>query len=308
MENEIISILKAEGAAHVGFLQRDDAQFGHWLRPWLACGCHGEMSWMSRHMSLRSDPCSIIENGRSIISVAFPYLTPTPRKWQKKRLISNYAWGEDYHTVLRKKLKRALETIKTSHPAFNGRICIDSAPIPEKQIAAACGVGWIGRNSLLISPRWGSYLFLAEIICNLDLTSTPPISDGCGDCDECVRSCPNQAILNHRTIDARRCASYLTIEKRGVFSTAEQQRIHYHLFGCDCCQLICPWNEPVIPQSESPFACDQKWLNISLEELSVLTPSQYEHLKIRSPLKRLKLEGIQRNAQFIIRNHPYPPD
>ncbi len=306
MEKDIITILKSAGAVSIGFLNREKAQFGKWIQPWLEKGYHGDMGWLERNMSIRSDPCSIIEDGKCIISIAFPYLTQTPDLWKTERMISNYAWGEDYHHVIKKKLKKSIHEITEIIPKFRARAFVDSAPLPEKIIAAACGIGWIGRNSILITPQWGSYVFLAEIVCNLDLESTNPIDDKCGNCDLCLLSCPNQAISGNRAINSRRCTSYLTIEKHGEFSDEDGSRINHQLFGCDCCQLVCPWNENVMELANSPFACDPKWLKLKISELAELTQSRFEILKIKSPLKRLKLEGIHRNAHAILRNSPLP--
>jgi len=292
----------------VGFLNRRQAQFGEWMQPWLDKGYHGEMKWLERHREIRRDPCSILEGGQSIISMAFPFLTSTPQPWSGERMISSYAWGEDYHVVLKKRLRKALEEIRTIIPRFEGRVFVDSAPLPEKIIAAACGVGWIGRNSLLISPPWGSFVFLAEIVCNLELTTTQPLTDQCGSCDLCRHACPNQAILADRALDARRCTSYLTIEKQGAYTPAEAKRIHFNLFGCDSCQLVCPWNQQVPLQENSPFACDPKWLKISIRDLTGLSETEFDSLKRKSPVKRLKIDGIRRNALAILANGPLPQD
>lgn len=306
MEKDIVHVLKSAGAVHVGFLNRNEAQFGEWIQPWLEKGYHGDMSWMGRNQSIRRDPCSIMEEGRSIIAMAFPYRTRIPERWSEEQLISSYAWGDDYHNVIKKRLKKSIQELETEISGFKARAFVDSAPLPEKIIAAACGIGWIGRNSLLISPEWGSFLFLAEIVCNLDLESTPPIDDHCGSCDLCIHACPNQAIQENRTIDSTRCISYLTIEKQGSFSDEERQRIGCHLFGCDCCQLVCPWNENNKELQDTPYTCDSKWLNISIRELVDLSQDQFDQLKIKSPLKRLKLEGIRRNAKAILANGPLP--
>ncbi|NQU63913.1 MAG: tRNA epoxyqueuosine(34) reductase QueG [SAR324 cluster bacterium] len=304
MENHLITLLKSVGAVQVGFLNRRDAQFGPWIEPWINNMYHGDMEWMSKNAPIRSDPCSILDGGKSIVSIAFPYYTQTPEQWRDQHLISNYAWGEDYHLVIKRRLKEAIQLITEAIPGFKGRGFTDSAPLPEKIIAAACGIGWIGKNSLLISPEWGSYLFLAEIVCNLDLVSTPPLPDKCGKCELCVKSCPNRAIVDDKSVNATNCASYLTIEKKGDFNTTEQKQIHYHLFGCDSCQLVCPWNKKLRPLENSPFACDQKWLHLKPVELLTLTEVQFEQLKIKSPLKRLKLAGIHRNACAILNNRP----
>ncbi|MFH2130187.1 MAG: tRNA epoxyqueuosine(34) reductase QueG [bacterium] len=302
MKKHIISVLKSAGAVHIGFLNRSAAQFGQWLQSWLDNGYHGDMSWMKRNASIRSDPCSILDDGKSIISIAFPYFTSPPDQWKDRHLISNFAWGEDYHEVIKKRLKNAIQQITQEIPGFKGRAFTDSAPLPEKMIAAACGIGWIGKNSLLLSPEWGSYIFLAEIVCNLDLDSTPPLKDRCGRCDLCVNACPNGAILGGRMINATKCASFLTIEKRGEFNLEEKISIHDHLFGCDSCQLVCPWNSKLEALADTPFACDPKWLNLTVEELVNLSPEQFANLTKQSPLKRIKLAGLQRNAHAIISN------
>ena len=302
MEKLINSILKSLGAVQIGFLNQREALFGDWIGPWLDNAFNGDMKWMMRNRSIRRNPCSILNDGKSIISIAFPYYTQTPVQWKDQHLISNYAWGDDYHGVIKKRLKEALLRFTEEIPGFKGRAFTDSAPLPEKIIGAACGVGWIGKNSLLISPEWGSYVFLAEIVCNLDLTSTPPLPDKCGACELCVNACPNGAIVDHQTVDATKCASYLTIEKHGGFNSTEERQIHYHLFGCDSCQLACPWNSQLVPLENSPFACNPKWLNLSLDTLADLTESHYNELKIKSPLKRIKIAGIRRNARAILRN------
>ncbi|MCP4751808.1 MAG: tRNA epoxyqueuosine(34) reductase QueG [Proteobacteria bacterium] len=301
------SFFKKAGFVLAGVLNRGDAVFGNWLEPWLNRGYHADMSWMEKNASIRRDPCSIEAYGKSILSLAYPYFTEPPEIWGDNNPISNYAWGEDYHKVLQKLLKHALNEASAAIPGFLGRSFVDTAPIPEKVVAALSGVGWIGRNGMLIHRQLGSYLFLAEVVCNLDLPSTPPAKDYCGKCTLCLESCPTQAILADRTIDSRRCISYLTIEKRGEYSKREEEQVGYHLFGCDICQQVCPWNRKVQPIRNSPFECSDKWLKISLEELADVSETRFEHLKRKSPLKRAKLEGIRRNARAVLKNRRRTP-
>ncbi len=303
MKDRISTVFKKAGFARVGFLNRQDARFGNWLQPWLINGYHADMNWMEKNMGIRSDPCSIEDYGRSIICLSYPYFTAYPLVWKNGNPISNYAWGEDYHSVLRKKLKTALEELNSIFPDFRGRSFVDSAPIPEKILAAKCGLGWIGKNSMLIDRKLGSYLFLAEIVCNLNLPSTPPVNDYCGNCSACIDACPTQAIRSEGNIDSRRCISYLTIEKRGQFTRNEEKSIGYHLFGCDICQQVCPWNNKITPIEKSPFQCSEKWLNIEIEELAEISEILFNQLKAKSPIKRAKLAGIRRNALAVLKNN-----
>ena len=302
MKSIIETILRKEGFVQIGFLNEKDAQFTDWISSWLKAGYHGDMSWMKKHHHLRQNPCEIEPNGKSIISLAYPYFTISPIEWSNRNPISNYGWGADYHSVLKKILKKAMIAIHASIPDFEGRCFVDSAPLPEKIIAAQCGLGWIGKNSMLIHRNHGSYLFLAEIVTNLDLESTPPAKDYCGTCTKCIDACPTQAILENRTIDTRKCISFLTIEKRGEFNEIENKSIEYQIFGCDICQQVCPWNRSLTPVKNSPFKCFDKLKRLSIYEWSNLNVQQFEELKIKSPIKRAKLEGIKRNAQAIIDN------
>lgn len=301
MIEEIYAILRNEGFSLIGVLNRVDAAFPGWIDAWLERGYSATMGWMKKHRSIREDPCSIIKDGQSIISLAFPYSTKPPDNWIIKNPISNYAWGEDYHVVLRKKLKKVMLSLSNQIPGFQGRFFIDTAPLPEKLIAARAGLGWIGKNSLLIHPKFGSYLFLAEIVTNITLpTSEHSQKDLCGDCTFCIENCPTNSIKSDRFIDARTCISYLTIEKRGLFTSQEADSIEYQVFGCDICQKICPWNKGVIISTNSPFSCFNRWKDLSIEDLTNLTEDAFGQMKQKSPIKRAKLEGLKRNAAAVL--------
>lgn len=299
-KTQIKNIFEEEGFLAVGFLSKQDACFDtQYLETWIRNDYHAEMSWMRRHTRIRENPCTIIDNGKSIITAVIPYHTRPPQKWKNQNPISNYAWGNDYHVVIKKKLNRIILKLKQLDPKFDGRAFVDTAPIPEKLIAARCGLGWIGKNAMLINRKLGSYLFIGEIVCNLDLPSDKPAKDYCGTCSKCIEHCPTNAILEGRVVDSRRCISYLTIEKRGDFTKDEEGFIDFQIFGCDICQQVCPWNKKAPFSEESDFVCAQKWLDLDFSSLSNISAAAYNLLKIKSPIKRATLEGIRRNAQLI---------
>ena len=301
MESKIKSILLEAGFGKVGFLNKAQAVFEDWYQPWIKKNYHADMLWFEQNGHLRINPCSIVDNAKSIITLATPYYTKRPDFIGGKNPISCYAWGEDYHKVIRKMLKSSIKALSQEFKDFNGRGFVDTAPLPEKVLAQQSGLGWIGKNGILINPDYGSYLFLAEIVCNLDLKSTKPIKDNCGKCRLCLDNCPTKAIKSNKMIDAGHCLSYLTIEKKGEFSKKEEKMIDYQLFGCDLCQEVCPFNQKLTPLSNSPFNCLSKWGNLKIDELVDITDDQFEQLKQKSALKRLKPDNLKRNARAIIK-------
>lgn len=301
-KEQIRSELEKEGFAKVGFLHRNDAQFANWNQDWIQRGYHAEMSFMEDNSAIRADPCSIIPDGKSIISCAYPYFTrPSGGRW-RRNAISSYAWGADYHKILKKKIDRVLLFLHKFSSDFQGRGFVDTAPLPEKIIAKQSGLGWIGKNGLLLNPQLGSYFFLAEIVCNLDFPSDSPQEDQCGDCDKCIRACPSGAIDGDRSVNSNNCISYLTIEKRGQFAPEQSSFIKYQVFGCDICQQVCHWNQGLEVENDSPFECFPRWRNLKIEDYSQMTQKEFDQIKIASPIKRAKLEGLQRNARTILVN------
>ncbi len=298
----IADLITDQGFALVGFLSRQDASLGDWITPWLEKGFHADMEWITRNAAIRESPCSIESGSASIITMAYPYRTLPPVSWESRNPISNYAWGEDYHEVLKKKLKVIINALYKLYPSFKGRAFVDSAPIPEKIVAMKSGLGWIGKNSILINKKLGSYLFLAEIVCNLLFKTTPPVKNYCGSCRKCIDACPSKAIVSDGMIDSSNCVSYLTIEKRSDFSIFEKSQIDYHLFGCDICQQVCPWNKKSPFQVSSPFQCFSRWVDIDLNDVCHLTCAEYEMIKENSPIKRATLEGLKRNAAAVLEN------
>ncbi|MBU2511746.1 tRNA epoxyqueuosine(34) reductase QueG [bacterium] len=300
---QIKDLFFREGFSAVGFLNLEDSVFeGQYLKNWIKNGYHATMKWMEDHQAIRENPCRIVDAGKSIIAAAFLYKNQSPENWGENNPISNYAWGEDYHTVLKKKLTKIMRQLEEKIPDFKGRAFVDTAPIPEKLIAARSGLGWVGKNSMLINRKLGSYLFLGEIVCDLDLPSDTPAKNYCGTCRKCIDHCPTGAILENGIIDSRRCVSYLTIEKRGDFIDDEKKMIDYQLFGCDICQQVCPWNKKA-PFSPYPgFSCAEKWVNLDMKKLATISSEEYDLLKVKSPIKRARLEGLKRNASLLQRN------
>lgn len=296
-KEKIKHLFHEAGFVLVGFLNQDDCELDNWIEEWLDLGYQGEMKWMNKYQSIRLAPHTIEPFGNTIIIGAYPYHTKAPAGWTDRRPISNYAWGKDYHVVLRKKLKEILSQMKVYFPKIESRLFVDTAPIPEKILAYLSGLGWIGKNGMLINRKLGSYLFLAGIVSSLDLSSDKPGKDYCGTCVKCIDACPTAAIKDNRMIDSRKCISYLTIEKRGAFSKTEKDMVEYQVFGCDICQQICPWNKKAPYHHVPEFECDSKWIRFFKNNPESTKQTVFNQLKINSPIKRTKLEGFNRNLK-----------
>lgn len=303
IENLIQEKLRALGFPLIGFLNRRDAIFKNSISNWVANGYHAEMKWMEENQIFKTDPCSIEPYGTAIICVAIPYNTVSIGQPLPQKLINRYAWGEDYHKLIKKRLQIAIQSISKDIPNFKARAFVDSAPLPEKQLAAKAGLGWIGKNSLLINPTYGSYLFLGEIVCNLEFQyDVFSVINQCGSCQKCVKSCPGDALQSSIGLNSNRCCSYLSIEKRGDFKVEEEKLIQDGIFGCDICQNVCPWNHNVPVSQESAFQCFERWKRLDLEQVVNLTEQEFEELKIKSAVKRAGLKGLKRNAAAFIKN------
>ena len=271
---------------------------------WRAAGMAGEMTYMTdRRGDLRGDPRSLLPEARSIVCVGKLYNTPheysTAMTDSGRGWIARYAWGEDYHDVLRRSLEQLLERIAEAHgEPFTSKICVDTAPLLERSYARAAGLGWIGKNTCLINQGQGSWFFLGELLLSIPLAYDAPPPDRCGTCRRCIDACPTDALVpdgkDGWTLDARLCISYLTIEKRGALPSELQPRTGNHVFGCDICQDVCPWNRP---DSSAPtnFAPE-------LERLAALTEEEFRALFRRSPVWRAKYEGFLRNVAMAMGN------
>lgn len=270
------------------------------LNNWLDEGCHGEMHYMANHFEKRLDPRLLSEGAKSVIVVLMNYYPEKSLPAHQPYLISRYAYGTDYHFVIKEKLRQLQDFIAKESGESQYRIFTDSAPVLERAWASRAGLGWIGKNSMLITPRKGSYFFIGEIITSLELTYDQPYGgDYCGDCSRCIDACPTQAIRNDRSIDARRCISYLTIEKKGEIAEEHHQKYRQWIFGCDICQEVCPWNRFSDPHQEGLFMINEEVRNMTPKDWENLDKETFNRLFRKSPLKRAKHEGIVRNINNL---------
>jgi epoxyqueuosine reductase len=266
------------------------------LESWLKHSRHGSMSYMENHRDLRVDPTKLSTGAESVVSFLFNYYTESRQQDKSAPRVSIYAFGRDYHAVIRKRLKRLLRTLQEKYPDIEGRICVDTAPILERSWAVRAGLGWIGKNCCLINRHSGSYHFLAELILNVPLDYDEPETDRCADCTLCIEACPAGAIIEPRVVDARRCISYLTIEHRGRFSADEEVDFRGWAFGCDICQQVCPWNRKASEHAESELALRPELARLSRAQWGSLTESQYRGLFAGSAIKRARYEDLMRNV------------
>ena len=283
------------GISKAEFLELDAPR----LEKWLNEGKHGTMQWMENHFDKRLNPQLLVPGAKSVISLMYNYYTPQKQVDLQAPIISKYALGEDYHTVIKDKLFDLVRDLKVEIGDFEGRVFVDSAPVMERAWAAKSGLGWVGKNSLLINKKAGSFYFLAQIICDLELTPDLPIKDYCGTCTACLDACPTEAILPNKIIDSNKCISYLTIELRDEIPAEFKTQIDNRAFGCDICQDVCPWNRFSTPHSEPLFEPNPKLLNMKTEEWYEINELIFETLFKKSAVKRTKFKGLKRNIDFL---------
>jgi epoxyqueuosine reductase len=297
----------AEGFQKVGIVRAealtDEASR---LHEWLDRGLLGGMRWMERAPEQRSDPRLLFPAARSVVVVALNYYTPHEHiNDASTGKISRYAWGDDYHDVVGEKLKRLLSWISEEWPEAEGKTCVDIQPVMDKAWAVRAGLGWIGKHSNLITREYGSWVFLGELLLNLELEyDTDGVEDHCGSCTLCLEMCPTQAIIEPYVVDSNRCISHATIELREPEMPAEVARnLDGWLYGCDVCQDVCPWNRFEQPSGEARFEPRGAGnVSANLSEILALTPESYAERFRRSPVKRAKLAGLQRNARALCLN------
>jgi epoxyqueuosine reductase len=266
-------------------------------RQWVDLGHAGSMAYLTDHRAaLRSDVRTLLPTARSVLCVGKLYNTPPPSGDVAN--VSRYAWGSaDYHDLLRHSLEQVVAELQTLE-AFDYRICVDTAPVLERSLAREAGLGWIGRNTCLINQPLGSWFFLAELITSLDLEPDQPAPDRCGTCTACIDACPTQALSIAQGLDARLCISYLTIESRGPVPSELEPAIGQHVFGCDICQTVCPWNRRA-PVTDEPGFQPQP---ISLDELAALDADGFRQRFRKTPVARTKHEGLARNVAIALKN------
>jgi epoxyqueuosine reductase len=276
------------------------------LQQWLARGFNGEMKWMERDPAQRTNPRLFFPPARSVIVVALNYYTQpqheTGRSEDLTGKISRYAWGDDYHEVVAGKLRELLSWIKQHHAEADGKVCVDIQPVMDKAWAARAGLGWIGKHTNLITPEFGSWVFIGELLLNLDLEPEETgVADQCGSCSLCIGACPTSAIVEPYVLDANLCISHATIESRMSEIRPEvAEHLEGWLYGCDICQDVCPWNQMTNVSIEPRFQARAGNVNASLSEIQQLTPEAYAARFRGSAMKRAKLSGLQRNARALV--------
>lgn len=262
---------------------------------WIAAGCHGEMQYLDRYHDLRLNPCGLLPEARSVIVCAFNYY-PAVRQRDGVPQFAYYSYGKDYHEVVRERLS-SLAGYIVGRYGGETRVCVDTAPLPERYWAVEAGLGFRGLNSQLIIPGLGSYFFLGEILTTVNFAPDKRYDGDCGSCGACVRACPGKAISDGE-IDARRCLSYLTIEYRGE-TLPEGVCLGNHLYGCDVCQQVCPHNRGCHPTEIAEFTPSGEFLDLDRSALSGLTPEKFNALFRHSAVKRTKLKGLMRNLKYL---------
>jgi epoxyqueuosine reductase len=278
------------------------------LEEWLQRGYHGEMNWMARDAERRTDPRLVMPDARSVVVVALNYFTPHEHDSDdtERGKISRYAWGDDYHDVVGGKLKELLAWIKEEGPGAEGKTCVDIQPLMDKAWAVRAGLGWIGKHTNLITRDYGSWVFIGELLLNLELEYDTVVSeDHCGTCTLCLEACPTGAIAEPYVVDSNRCISYATIELRAP-EIPEQvvTNLEGWLYGCDICQDVCPWNRFEQPTEETRFEPREGNISPKLSDLLALTHDDYAARFRMSAIKRAKLTGLQRNARALLKNQP----
>ncbi len=270
------------------------------LEEWLHRGLHGKMAYMANHFDKRVDPTQLVPGAKSVVSLLYNYHTEKRQQDPAAPRIARYAYGEDYHRVIKRKLKTLLRQMEETFGQIAGRCFVDSAPVMERQWARLAGNGWTGKNTLLIHPRAGSYFFLAELIIDLELAYDGPMKDYCGTCRRCIDACPTGAIAETGyLLDSRKCISYLTIELKEAIPEEFHGKMDNWMFGCDICQEVCPWNRFSRPHHEPAFEPPPALLEMKAGEWEALTEEVFDQLFSNSAVKRTKYAGLTRNIRFL---------
>lgn len=289
------------GIAKADFLEEEAPR----LEAWLKAGMHGEMQYMENHFDKRLDPRLLVDGAKSVISVALNYYNPDLQIDPAAPKISKYAYGTDYHFVIKDKLKQLMHMIREKIGEVNGRAFVDSAPVLDKAWAKKAGLGWIGKNANLLNKTAGSFFFLAELIVDLELEyDVPPTTDHCGTCTRCIDACPTEAIVAPQVVDGSRCISYLTIELKNEIPSHFQDKMDGWMFGCDVCQDVCPWNKFSVLHQEQSFAPHPELLGMTTTDWHEITEDVFQRVFKNSAVKRTKFSGLTRNISFLKSSEP----
>ena len=269
------------------------------LEAWLNKGYHGEMKYMENHFDKRLDPTLLVDGAKSVISLSYNYFPKVKIDEINNFKISKYAYGEDYHEVIKDILKNMVAELQEEIGEFGFRVFVDSAPVLEKAWARKSGLGWVGKNANLITKKHGSFYFLAEIICDLELEYDLAVTDHCGSCRACIDACPTQAIVSDRIVDGSKCISYATIELKNEIPDYFNGKMDDWMFGCDVCQDVCPWNRFSAPTLQEKFAPNFQKLNFRKNEWKELTQELFSEIFKKSAVKRTKFSGLMRNINLL---------
>lgn len=284
------------GISKAEFLINEESRF----QTWISERMHGDMSYLERNIEKRLDPRLLVENAKTVISVLLNYFPDEKQKDTKAPVLSKYAYGVDYHFVMKEKLSELLSFINTEISNCDARCFVDSAPVLDRACAAKAGLGWIGKNTNLISVEHGSFFFIGEIILDIEIEPTnKTVRDHCGTCTRCIDACPTSAIIAPYKLDARKCISYQTIENRAEISPELKGKFENRVFGCDICQDVCPWNLKSEPHNEKSFVANPRLLELSADEWHQIDKITYNELFKNSAVKRTRFEGLKRNLKFL---------
>ena len=276
----------------------------YYLREWFARGYQASMQWLERDEEKRIDVAKVLPNAKSVISVAINYFTSTQHSnITSLGKISRYAWGDDYHFMLKKRLEKLYEYIKSEIPNITGKIYVDTGPVMDKTWAAKAGIGWMGKHTNIITRKFGSWVFLGEILIDVELEYDKPMLDYCGKCTACVNACPTQAIVQPYVLDASKCISYLTIEHRGELPNEIVPKFQNWVYGCDICQDVCPWNRFQKETKEMAFRPRENNIAPKLTELAEMSQEEFSRRFKDSAIKRTKRNGLIRNAKAVIESN-----
>ncbi len=269
------------------------------LEKWLNQGKHGRMAYMANHFEKRMDPTKLVEGAKSVISLIYNYYPDRDLDTNGNYKIAKYAYGEDYHFVVKRKLKAFFQILQQEIGEISGRVFVDSAPVHERAWAQKSGLGWIGKNSLLLNKQKGSFFFLAEIIIDLELEYDLPVADHCGSCTKCMDACPTDAISDPYVVDGSKCISYFTIELKDELPVEVKGKFDDWIFGCDICQDVCPWNRFSQSHNEPAFSPHQELGTMSKRDWTELTEDVFKKVFKKSAVKRTKFSGLKRNINFL---------
>ena len=283
------------GISNAGFLEDEAPRLEQWLRQ----GHHGSMTYMERNFDKRLDPTKLVPGAKSVVSLLYNYFPKESQSDTSAPKISKYAYGKDYHVVIKDKLYELMQLLQEEIGEIHGRVFVDSAPVLDKAWAAKAGLGWIGKHTNLISKQAGSFYFIAELIIDLPLEQDPPVTDHCGSCTACIDACPTQAIVAPYQVDGSKCISYFTIELKEAIPQEVKGQFDNWAFGCDVCQDVCPWNRFSTPHQEPQFEPSPELLQMSKGDWHEITEAVFDRLFSESAVQRTQFSGLKRNLDFL---------